>query len=229
MPKNIGFRIIQEITRAPSDLVSGFSIIPTSNISDCMNRLYCMDAGIKPYGKTQLAGTAFTIKVPASDNAMIHYALDLASPGDILVIAASGGLERALMGEIMFTYAEKRGISGIIVDGAIRDVDCLSRLTLPVYARGVTPQGPYKVGPGEINVPIACAGQVVNPGDIIIGDADGVVVIPRELASELLPNAQAKLAQEEKRLTGYRKGELDAEAHFSEYHELLKKLGITVE
>jgi len=213
------------ITRAPAELVQRFAKIPSSNISDCMNRLYSMKGSLRPYNSIPLAGTAFTVRVPANDNAFIHYALDLVKPGDILVVDAGGEVGAALMGEIMFTYAQQRGITGIIVDGAIRDVDCLQTLPLAVYAKGVTPRGPYKTGPGEINQPVSCGGQVVFPGDILIGDADGVIVIPQDDAPHLVDLAEAKLQDEERRLARYRLGELDAEKHFKEYHDLLVKLG----
>ena len=228
MIPNVGCRMVGEIERAPRELVDQFREIPASNISDIMNRFYCMNSAISPYGKTPLAGVAFTVKTPIGDNAMIHYALDLAHPGDVLVVDGGSELSRALMGEIMFTYAWQKGLAGIIVDGAIRDVDCLTRLPIPVYARGVTPQGPYKYGLGEINFPVACGGQVVCPGDILIGDADGIVVIRRQDAPLLLEAAKEKLASETIRLDQYRKGELDAEEHFTEYDSLYKKLKLQI-
>ncbi|MCL2548183.1 MAG: RraA family protein [Symbiobacteriaceae bacterium] len=228
MIPNVGCRVNLDIQRAPGSLVEQYRHIPASNISDIMNRFYCMESSISPYGTPSLAGVAFTVKTPIGDNAMIHYALDLAEPGDILVVDGGAELSRALMGEIMFTYAWQKGIAGIIVDGAIRDVDCLSRLPLPVYASGVTPQGPYKNGYGEINFPVACGGQVVSPGDILIGDADGIVVIRRQDAPLLLELAQAKLSSETVRLESYREGKLDDEQHFAEYDTLLKKQGLQV-
>jgi len=225
---NVGCRVIREFERAPASLVEGFKNIPASNISDVMNRLYSMQSRISPYGITPLAGVAYTVKTPIGDNAMIHYALDLAQPGDVLVIDGGGELSRALMGEIMITYAWKKGLAGIVIDGAIRDVDCIKAMPIPVYAAGVTPQGPYKNGYGEINYPVVCGGQVVCPGDIIIGDADGIVVIRREDAPHVLELAKAKLAAETERIGKYRQGDLDADEHFAEYDNLLKKLKVQI-
>ena len=223
-----GLKVITTIERPPRELVREFAGIPASNISDIMNRFFCMHQYIKAFSTCPMVGTAFTVRVPGHDNMMIHYALDLAEPGDVIVVDGGSAVNRALMGEIMFTYAKKRGLAGIIVDGGIRDVESIPGLELPVYACGVTPQGPYKNGPGEINVPIACGGQVVSPGDILVGDRDGVVVIRREDAAELLSLAQEKLRSEEKRLTAYRRGELDLEQHFAEYDAIVKKLGTTI-
>ncbi|MCL2498371.1 MAG: RraA family protein [Symbiobacteriaceae bacterium] len=227
MNPKVGLRIITEFQRPDPLLVKRYGGIPASNISDVMYRFYCMHEYIRSMNNRPMAGVAFTVKVPSSDNTFIHYALDLAEPGDILVVDGGSEINRALMGEIMFTYAQQRGIAGVIVDGAIRDIDCLQTLTIPIYAKGITPQGPYKNGPGEINVPVACGGQVVTPGDIIVGDSDGVVVIPQGDAAYIIDLAEAKLASEEERLASYRRGDLDREQHLNEYLEFLKGLGTT--
>ena len=225
MDPHVGLRIVKEFQRPPISLVNRYRDIPASNISDVMNRFYCMHEYIKAMTKHTMVGVASTVKVPGSDNTLIHYALDLIEPGDVLIVDGGSDVNRALMGEIMFTYGKQRGLAGVVVDGAIRDIDCLDYLDLPVYAKGITPQGPYKNGPGEINVPVACGGQVVFPGDIIVGDTDGVVVIPQRDAAYIIDLAEAKKEAEIVRIEGYRRGELDREAHISEYEELLKKLG----
>ena len=128
---------------------------------------------------------------------MFHKAMDLAKPGDVVVIAAGGVCERAILGELMATYCKLQGLAGIVVDGAVRDRDALQRMDLPIYAKGVTPNGPYKNGPGEIGTIISVGGQVVHPGDILVGDGDGVVVIPWEDAGEILEKTRATSAKEE--------------------------------
>ena len=154
---------------------------------------------------------------------------DLAEEGDVLVIDGNGCLTRSLMGEMMFNYAYNRGIAGIVVDGAIRDSDSLKTLPLPVYAAGITPQGPYKNGPGEINIPVSCGGQVVFPGDIIVGDADGVVVIHAADAPKIIAAAQKKYENELERLKCYHTmGNIDAESHNKKFTELMEKLHTTV-
>ena len=115
-------------------------------------------------------------------------------------------MERSLCGEMMFSEAISRGIAGFVVNGCIRDTDCLARIGFPVYACGVTPQGPWKNGPGEINVPICCGGQVVRPGDILVGDPDGIVVVPQEFAAEIAPLARKKYEGEQERLCKYHNG-----------------------
>lgn len=224
MSSNVGFRIYENFTRPDPKLIEGFRGIPSSNIGDMMNRLYCMDAGISPMNKVDsMVGCAFTVKVPIGDNLIFHRALDLAKPGDILVIDGAGALDRSLAGEIMMTFAEKKGFAGVIVDGALRDLDGIQKMSMPVYARGITPQGPYKNGPGEINVPVCCGGIAVLPGDIIVGDGDGVVVIRPADAPHLLELSIDKLAKETKKLNMYHSVGIDEEAHAARIGEQLEK------
>jgi len=176
---SIGCKIVRDFERPAKELVELFRDIPAANIDDCMGRTAAVDAGIKPVGKNgQLLGTAFTVRVPQGDNLMFHAAMDLAKPGDVIVIDAGGYVDRSILGELMATYCKVRGVRGIICDGAIRDQDGLAEMEgFPVYARGANPNGPYKNGPGEINVPVCIGGRVVKPGDIVVGDGDGVVFI----------------------------------------------------
>lgn len=193
---NIGFRIFNKVNRPQKDVVEQFRDLPVANIADEMNRFNCVEACITPVNSTPLLGTAITAKVRAGDNLMIHKALDVAQPGDVLVIDGQGNIVNALIGENLALWAMKKGLNGIVVDGAIRDVDTLRKLDFPVYAAGITPAGTYKNGAGEVNVPICCGRVVVNPGDIIVGDADGLVVIPAQEATEILEKAKGKLQQE---------------------------------
>lgn len=195
---NYGCRINVDFTRPPRELVEQFRNLPVANIDDCMNRIGAIDGSIRPLNKTPLLGTAFTVRVPAGDNLMFHKAMDLAQPGDIIMIDAGGCCERAIFGELMTTYCKIRGIAGIIVDGCIRDYDGLSNMDFPVYAKGVSPNGPYKNGPGEIGTTISLGGQIVNPGDIVVGDGDGVVIIRPEDAALLIKKTQKVNEQEEK-------------------------------
>jgi RraA family protein len=156
---------------------------------------------LNPLTTTQLLGTAITVKVPIGDNLLFHEALDIALPGDVIVVDGAGDLNRSLAGELMMRFAQEKGLAGVIVDGCVRDLQGIQTLTMPVYAIGITPQGPYKNGPGEVNVPIACAGQVVFPGDILVGDRDGIVVIRAEIAHELASIAQRKKMDEDSSLS----------------------------
>ena len=203
----VGCRIKKNIVRPDRSLVEAFRGIPVANIDDCMNRLSAVQAELCPMNSSPLLGTAFTVKCPAGDNLMFHKALDLAQPGDVLVIAAGGSMSRALCGEIMATYARSRGIAGFIIDGCVRDRDELAQFTdFPVYAKGVIPNGPYKNGPGEINFPVSVGGQVICPGDILVGDGDSILVIKPEDAEELAKAAAAVKVKEEGQLAGIHAG-----------------------
>ena len=191
-----GCRIIKDFKRPDRALVERFKDMPVANIDDNMNRIAAVDTSIEPIGKGQLLGTAFTVRVPQGDNLMFHAAMDLAKPGDVIMIDAGGFTDRAIFGELMATYCKSRGIKGIVCDGAIRDRGGLAAMEdFPVYAKSATPNGPYKNGPGEINVPVVIGGKVVHPGDIVVGDDDGVIIIDPAIADEI---ADATLAVEKK-------------------------------
>jgi len=195
---NIGMRIFPHINRPPAALIESFAGLPVANIADNMNRMSCMDAKLRPISDLPLLGPAFTVKSRPGDNLMLHKALDLAQPGDIVVVDAQGDLTNSIMGELMALWAKQRGIGGFIVDGAIRDVGALKKMGIPIYAAGITPAGPYKDGPGEINVPVVCGGVVVHPGDILVGDEDGIVVINPLDGEALLEKSKAKSRKEYK-------------------------------
>ena len=229
MPTKVGFRIYEKINRPDKELVEKFRGIPSSNINDEMNRLYCMSASISPLNKVEsMVGTAFTVKAPIGDNLMLHRALDMAQPGDIIVVDGAGAVDRSLAGEIMLTFAEKKGIAGVVVDGALRDLDGIHRCKMPVYAKAIPPQGPFKNGPGEIGVPVSCGGIVVFPGDILVGDEDGIVVIRPEDAEDVLAAAQKKLASETAKLTRYAAEGPDIEAHAERIGKSLEAKGVYV-
>jgi regulator of RNase E activity RraA len=193
---SVGCRIIKDFKRPAKELVERFRDMPVANIDDNMGRIAAVDAQIQAVGKAKLLGTAFTVRVPQGDNLMFHAAMDLAKPGDVIMIDAGGYTDRAIFGELMVTYCRKRGIAGIVCDGAIRDRGGIAELEdFPVYARAVTPNGPYKNGPGEVNVPVVIGGKIVYPGDIIVGDDDGVIIIRPEEAEAI---ADATLAVERK-------------------------------
>ena len=194
---NIGFRIFTTINRPPLELIKQFAGIPVANLADNMGRISCVDAAIKPYNNVPLLGPAFTVKAPQGDNLMFHKAIDMAKPGDIIVVDGEGDTGHSLCGEIMFTYAKSRGIAGFVIDGAIRDSYSLKDMDFSVYARAVQPNGPYKNGPGEIGIPVSIGGRVVRPGDILLGDADGIVVIRPEEAAEMLEKGRAHNAMEQ--------------------------------
>ena len=198
---SIGNRIFETIERPSRCIVEMFRGLPSSNINDEMNRLFCMHEYIKPLNKVPLLGTAITVRAPIGDNLFFHKALDMAQPGDVIVVDGGSGSNRSLAGEIMIRFAAMKGLAGIVVDGCLRDIDGIEALPIAIYAKGITPQGPFKFGPGEINTPIACGGQVVFPGDILVGDADGVVVVPRKDAEDIAVAAIKKKESEDKTLS----------------------------
>jgi regulator of RNase E activity RraA len=190
-----GFRIRTSIDRPDPDVVAGFRDFETPAASDLMNRLYTMRSEIRTLTDPdlRLVGPACTVKVFPGDNLMVHKSLDVAQPGDVIVIDAGSSPMNAVLGDLISTKARHRGVAGFIVDGLIRDLPAILALgDFPVFARGVTPIGPLHRGPGEINHPICCGGIVVNPGDIVMGDLNGIVVVPRQIADELLASLRAK-------------------------------------
>lgn len=195
---SVGNKIIYDFTRPDKELVEQFRGMPVANIDDNMGRIAAVDSAIVPMNSSPLLGTAFTIRMPQGDNLMFHKAMDMAQPGDVIMIDVGGSVDRAIFGELMANYCRSRGIAGIVCDGAIRDRDGIGQMTdFAVYAKGVTPNGPYKNGPGEINTPVVIGGKLVRPGDIIVGDADGVIIIPPEYAKEIAAATRATMKMEE--------------------------------
>jgi regulator of RNase E activity RraA len=184
-----GFRIRYEIERPDPEIVAGFAEFETPEISDLMNRLYTMTSAIKNLTAPhlRLLGPACTVKAFPGDNLMVHKSLDIVKPGDVVVIDASSSTMTAVLGDLISMKARHRGIAGFVIDGLLRDLPAILELgDFPVFARGVTPIGPLHRGPGEINFAVSVGGIVVHPGDVIVGDLNGVVVVPQEVAGELL-------------------------------------------
>jgi len=195
--EQIGFRILPRVATDPK-LPQLFAGLPTSNIGDPLSR---MDGawGLTAYHKpgVPLLGVALTVRVRPGDNLMLHKALQMGAAGDVLVVDGGGAVDRALFGDIMKNVARMRGFVCIVLDGAIRDVSAYRNDDFPCYARGVCHRGPYKDGPGEINVPVSIGGMVVHPGDIVVGDDDGVLFIRPGEAQAAAKAARAKCAAEE--------------------------------
>ena len=221
-----GYAIHPRSTVLEPGLVADFRQVPTAHASDCMGRAVG-GLGLSAYHgdlRLVLCGPAITVRVRPGDNLMIHVAMQLAQPGDVIVIDGAGDLTQALIGGLMRTSAVARGIAGFVVDGAVRDIAEWAEGGIAVYARGHTHRGPSKDGPGEINVPVACAGMSVAPGDLVLGDADGVVCVPAARAAELLPQVRTHAAREEKIRVGNRTGTPDLER----FNALLRQKGCPV-
>jgi regulator of RNase E activity RraA len=185
----VGFRVFLKRELPSKELVERFRTIPAANIADCMGRHNAMSPQIRLMTEPKeynMVGVALTVKTRCGDNLMIHQALDMAVEGDVLVVANEQGRDRSLLGEIMYQQGKRQKIAGFVFDAPIRDALAIYKGGVPLYATGSTPGGPYKEGPGEVNVPVACGGVHVHPGDIIVGDADGVIVIPRLDAERVL-------------------------------------------
>lgn len=201
-PGKIGFRVRPAPQRLPHDLVARFHGMAAANLADAMGRFNWMDPGIRARSGLPLCGLAVTVCARPADNLMVHKAMEVAEPGDILVINTGGNVTSAVFGELMATAAAAKGLGGIIVDGAVRDVEAITALGFPAFSRSVCPGGCDKDGWGEVNVPVSCGATVVMPGDIVVGDNDGVAIVPRDdaeavfaLVTQLIDNERARLAE----------------------------------
>lgn len=197
----IGFHVHVHPGRVSAELVRAFRELPVANVSDVMSRLAGGGAKLQQrHGGGVLAGPAVTVKTRPGDNLMIHKAIDIAEPGDVIVVDADGDTTNAVIGELMVAHAKYRGIAGMIIHGAIRDADSIRQGDFPVFSSGVSHRGPYKDGPGTVNAVISLEGMIVSPGDLVLGDADGVVSIPKAEADAVLQSAIKKAAAEEKQM-----------------------------
>jgi RraA family protein len=223
----IGLRVLKRKRAVAAAIVEAFKTVPVANVSDCMSRMTAGGPRLRPmHGGGVLAGPALTVKTRPGDNLMIHKAITMAQPGDVIVVDGGGDLTNALIGEIMVSEAIAAGIAGFVMDGAIRDVGAIRAGSFPVYAAGVTHRGPYKDGPGEINVPIAIDGMVIEPGDLIIGDDDGLLCIAYGDVEVVLKAAQAKHAAEDVALAEIRSAGSRPKPWVE---ETLKRIGCAVE
>jgi RraA family protein len=202
----IGSRRNPSAAQADAVLIAAFKTAATAVISDNLSRLPGAN-GLRPFHRGGvMVGTALTVRTHAGDNLAIHQALELVRPGDVLVVDGGGDTSRALIGEIMATIAATRGAAGVVIDGAVRDAGALAKSDFPCFARAAIHRGPYKNGPGEINVAVSIGGMIVEPGDIVVGDDDGVVAFPQAIAPDLLKAVRAQETREAEILQSIREG-----------------------
>jgi regulator of RNase E activity RraA len=196
---SVGLRILRRTRTVSPEIIERFRSLPVANVSDSMARMSAGGASLRPmHAGGGLAGPALTVKTRPGDNLMFHKALDLAEAGDVIVVDAGGDLTNSLMGELMLAHAETKRLAGIVVYGAVRDVAYIRSRNFPLFAAGITHRGPYKDGPGEINVPIAIEGMVIHPGDLVLGDDDGVLCVPFDDCEQVYAAAKAKYDAEQR-------------------------------
>lgn len=219
------FVINRNLDRLPASIINLYSELAVADICDALGRNAALPSALKPLGRSRMLGSAYTVNLPASENLLLYYAVDNAQPGDVIVASCGAYEERAVCGEIMANLAMKRGLAGFVIDGAVRDARALREMPFPVYTRAVSPNGPYKEACGEINVPVSIGNVVINPGDIIVADDDGIVAIRGEEAETLAAQAQ-KITDEglEKLRRIEERGTLD----FTWLYEKLKKSCCTI-
>jgi 4-hydroxy-4-methyl-2-oxoglutarate aldolase len=218
----LGFRVLAGPPRVSAAIVDRFRGLAAPNVADAMGRFNFMEPAIQSRSHLPLCGIAVTVMCRPGDNLMVHKALQVAEPGDVIVVNTCGGETTAVFGELMCHTASAKKLGGIVVDGAIRDIEGITRLGFPAFSRTVSPGACDKDGPGEINVPIACGGTAVMPGDIIVGDDDGVAVVPRASAEEVLTLVGELMARESARIAEIQRGSW----YRAEIDDSLRKKGI---
>jgi 4-hydroxy-4-methyl-2-oxoglutarate aldolase len=202
-------KIIRRILRADSEAVKTLGNAGVATVHEAQGRTGLMRPNMRPiYPTAKVAGTAVTISIAPGDNLMIHASIEVCQPGDVLVVAPTSECTDGYFGELLGVSCQAHGIAGLIIDAGVRDTAELAALNFPVWSKAVSSQGTVKNVPGDVNIPVVCAGVLVNPGDVIVGDADGVVVVAREAAEQVARASQERLAKEEKSRERLRKGEL---------------------
>lgn len=206
----IGFAVHPCVAGVTDGDIERFRALPVANVSDAMSRMAAAGPTLRPMHRAGvLAGRALTVRTRPGDNLMVQKALNMARPKDVIVVDAGGDLTNAIIGELMIAHAKKVGVAGFVINGAIRDFDAIAGADYPVFAAGVTHRGPYKDGPGEVNVPIAMGGLVVHPGDLILGDGDGVVAVSPQDVDAVYAAAEAKHRAETAQLKAIAAGSND--------------------
>jgi RraA family protein len=206
---DIGWRRNASAPQAEPALIAALGTLQVALLSDNMARMSGSHGLLAYHRPRQMVGTAVTVRTRMGDNLAIHRAFDFCRAGDVLVVDGGGDVTQALMGELMCSYAEKLGLAGVVIDGALRDVAAVRARDFPVYARGVTHRGPYKTGPGEINVAVCVGGMIVQPGDIMVGDEDGLLAIPPAEAAAVIAGARMQEAKEAETLRAIAEGRLE--------------------
>ncbi len=213
-------RVFTNIKRPDRALVMQFAAAPTGNVCDAMDRFGALDYQIQALDrKSRMCGAALTVRTRPGDNLTIYQALEIVQPGDVMVIAVYDHTVCSVVGDLVVNIAKRRGLTGIVTDGLVRDADGIREIGLPVFARGTSPSSPFKDGPGEINAPVSCGGVVIQPGDVIIGDGDGVVVVPQRDLEVVAERLKAVIKKEEQMLAAIESGKLTNETMMGRLRE----------
>jgi 4-hydroxy-4-methyl-2-oxoglutarate aldolase len=202
-------RIIRKIDRPPADVVRVLGELGVATVHEAQGRTGLMRPYMRPiYSEAKLAGSAITVLCPPGDNLMIHAAVEVCSPGDVLVVATTAESTDGMFGELLATSCRAHGVAGLIIDAGVRDTTDLAAMNFPVWSKAISAQGTVKTTAGSVNVEIFCAGPRVRPGDVIVGDQDGVVVVPLENAVTVADLAKQRQAKEIRSRERLRAGEL---------------------
>ena len=202
-------QIVRNIRRADADVIETLGRLGVATVHEAQGRRGLMAPFMRPiYPAARVVGSAVTISSQPGDNLMLHAAVEVCKPGDVLVVTTTSESTDGMFGDLLGVSCQAHGVRGLIIDAGIRDTAELTELNFPVWAKAVSAQGTVKATGGSVNIPVVCAGALVNPGDVVIGDADGVVVVPREWAAEVARLGELRVAQEEKTRQRLRNGEL---------------------
>ncbi len=218
--KETALTIRRNFPKAAQELVKKFSNLPTGNVCDAQGRVGALDYRIKPISETfQFCGTALTVDSGPRDNLAAWAALDIAKPGDVILITTGGHLDSSVAGDLYVGMAKNAGVAGIVTDGVVRDLPGINAVGIPVFARGICPNSPWKNGPGSVGLPIVIGGVAVNAGDIVVGDQDGVVVVAQQRAAAVADGLKAVL-EKEKNMEAAVKGGLTVPAWLKEAYDI---------
>jgi 4-hydroxy-4-methyl-2-oxoglutarate aldolase len=218
-------KIFRRIPRPDAQAVKLLGELGVATIHEAQGRTGAMQPYMRPiYSTARAAGTAVTVVCHPGDNLMIHAAVEVCKPGDVLVVVTTSESTDGMFGDLLGTSCQAHGVVGLVIDAGVRDTTELTEMKFPVWAKAISPQGTVKASPGSVNVPVVCAGMLVNPGDVVVGDADGVVVVPRAAAAEVAKAGQQRIAKEEKTRERLAKGELGIE--FYGLRAKLAELGV---